>query len=696
MRTQVRRPAIFKTNKLNFRDKSLRMVCHAVLDLLVIKMNKKTHVLGVLFLGMSMVGFAQKSVQYFPVAFEGFRSVIDSTKVEQLDEVVVTDSRFKLKRENSGKVITKITQIELQHLQGKSIAEILNTTAGIEINGTKSNAAQNLSYYVRGGRNRQVLVLIDGVALTDASQIANDYDLRLLNADQVESIEILKGASSSLYGSGAATAVINIKLKEASKNMIAANFKSVIGSNQSQNDQGYAIEDFRNSVSVNGTLHNFSYLASFGNQYTSGLSSLKSIETDKDAFNSINGNLKLGYRVSEQFKMTLYGSFDDFKADFDDLYSGPELKDVTKTDQYRVGIAPEFSYKNGSINLNAAYNNTKRDAVSSSYPAIYKAESMIADVFNRYQFNEAFYTVLGLNVQKNNMESLAIPYGSTNLQQSINPDISKFTSTDPYVNVVYISNFGLNINAGARLNNHSEYGSHTVYSLNPSYKKHLGFGYLKGLATYSTAYITPSLYQLFEPTYGNIDLKPEENETVELGAELNITQKATFSVVYFNRKETQFIDFVDLGNFVYKYQNVADSFTASGVEFSADYSLLNNLKIKGNATYTHVEEDLRLRIPELKVNATLLYELSEATFLSVSYQFNDDRSDAVYNASTFQNDIVNLKSYSLFDFYISQKIIHNKVTLFANITNILNEEFEELNGYSTRGRNVNIGLHINL
>jgi vitamin B12 transporter len=63
------------------------------------------------------------------------------------------------------------------------------------------------------------LILIDGIAATDPSQIANDYDLRLLNLDQVESIEILKGASSTLYGSGAATAVINITLKKASENI---------------------------------------------------------------------------------------------------------------------------------------------------------------------------------------------------------------------------------------------------------------------------------------------------------------------------------------------------------------------------------------------------------------------------------------------------------------------------------------------
>ncbi len=635
---------------------------------------------GVLAFGMSVAGFAQQQS--------------DSTKVEQLEEVVVTDSKFNLKRENSGKVITKITQEELQRQQGKSIAEIINSTAGIEINGTKSNAGQNLAYYIRGGRNRQVLVLIDGIAVTDASQIANDYDLRLLNVDQVESIEILKGASSTLYGSGAATAVINIKLKTASKDKIAANFTSIVGSNQTSDENNYAIEDFRNSVSVNGTLDKFNYLASFGNQYTDGLSAISN-GTESDPYNAINGNLKLRYEFSKAFKMNAYASFDKFKADFDDAFSGIDTDDISKTNQYRLGIAPEFTYKNGSITLNGAYNNIEREIVS-SYPAKFNAESFVGDIFNRYNFNDSFYTVLGVNVQENKMESFSIPFGGTDFEQSINPEEAKFTIIDPYANVVYVSEFGLNVNAGARFNNHSEYGSHLVYSLNPSFRKELNFGYIKGLASYSTAYITPSLYQLFEPTYGNSELKPEENTTIEVGAELNIKDKALFSVVYFNRDEKNFIDFIDLGNFEYQYKNVDEAFTASGLEFTANYKITKKLALNANATYTKVEENLNLRIPELKVNARLDYQLCDATFMSLSYQYNDDRRDSVYNNDTFMNEDVTLKRYSLLDVYVSHKIVKEKVTLFANVTNILNEDYVELFGYSTKGRNINLGVTIRL
>jgi vitamin B12 transporter len=65
------------------------------------------------------------------------------------------------------------------------LAAILSTVAGVEINGNQSSAGKNLGYYIRGGRNRQTLILIDGIPVTDASGINLEYDLRLIPAEQV-------------------------------------------------------------------------------------------------------------------------------------------------------------------------------------------------------------------------------------------------------------------------------------------------------------------------------------------------------------------------------------------------------------------------------------------------------------------------------------------------------------------------------
>ena len=211
-----------------------------------------------------------------------------------------------------------------------------------------------------------------------------------------------------------------------------------------------------------------------------------------------------------------------------------------------------------------------------------------------------------------------------------------------------------------------------MYSINPSFKQDLEFGYIKGMVSYSTAFITPSLYQLFEPSFGNPDLEPEENDTFEIGAELHLNEKATLSLVYFNRNEDNFIDFVDTGGFVFQYSNVDQSFNANGLEFVANISAVKNLNINANATYTVVNENLGLRIPELKINARLDYQLCDKTTLGLSYQFNDDRNDVFFDNTTFENVTVNLEPFIITDFYVSHKILIDKMTVFDNVTNIFN------------------------
>ena len=142
---------------------------------------------------------------------------MDTLQVTNLKEVVVSDTKFEQQKEKSGKIIDVISAKDLEARKGQSVAQVLNQVAGLEINGSNSAAGKNLEYYIRGGRSRQVLIVIDGNPVNDATSIASIYDLRLLPVEQIEKIEVLKGSSSVLYGSGAATGVINITTKKASK-----------------------------------------------------------------------------------------------------------------------------------------------------------------------------------------------------------------------------------------------------------------------------------------------------------------------------------------------------------------------------------------------------------------------------------------------------------------------------------------------
>ncbi len=600
----------------------------------------------------------------------------DSTKVEQLDEVVITDSRFELKRENSGKTVIKIDLAELERSQGKTLAELINAKSGIEINGSRSNGGQNLSYFIRGGNNRQVLVLIDGIQVSDPSQIANDYDLRLLDINQIESIEIIKGAASTLYGNAAATAVINITTKKASKETISAVFSSSIGTNQSADDSNNTLADFNNSIAISGTSNKVSYNTSFGHQYLGGMSAVAN-GTEKDAFSRTNAFVKVGYKATDNFSIDMYANHDRYTAEFDNTFPVEDADFSSRSKQYRLGISPKLNYKNGSFNINAAYNTIER-AFFSNFPNTFTGKSFIIDVFNKYNFNDQFYTIVGINYIKNETEFIVDEESSV---------------TDPYANVVWVSDFGLNVNAGARFNNHSEYGSSITYNLNPSYTYKFDANYLKLLGSYGTSFIAPSLSQLFGAFGPNPALEPETNTTLEAGAEIKLSDKVRLSAVFFERKEKDFIDYVviDFDTFEGQYQNIADDFTVNGVEVELSTKLVENLQFNANYTFTERKDIVALRIPKHKANASLNYAMNAKTFVGMNYQYVDDRIDT--NFSTFENEILN--SFSLIDLLFNRDIIPNRLKVSASIQNVLNEAYTEVIGFTTKGRNYRVGMRLN-
>ena len=645
-------------------------------------MNKKTSILGVLCMLISLFSFGQEQ---------------DETKVEELDEVVITDSRFKIKKENSGKTVIKIPYEELERSQGQTIDQIINTKSGISINGNQSNAGQNLGVYVRGGQNRQVLVLIDGVAVSDPSQIENNFDLHLLALDQIESIEILKGASSALYGNRASTAVINIILKTPSKNKVQVNLSSFMATNNSQEDSGLDFADFTNSVGFNGTLNKFNYLINFSNKFTDGLSAIRTLEAapenESDQFSKIGGNFKLGYEFSENLNITVFGAYDKYKTGYDDSFFFTDTDNTLKSEQYRFGIAPKYTYQNGSIHINAAISNMNRD-FKSSFPTKFEAKSVVVDAFNKYKFNNKFYTIIGLNYVKTDMDNYSIPFGSSDFVPTIISDTANDTSIDPYINLTYLTDFGLNLNTGARLNNHSEYGSHFVYNVNPSYVFMFNDNTLKVLTSYSTAFITPSLYQLFAPGFGNINLQPQEDTTIEVGLDFGLGKKLDVSVVYFNREQDNYIDYVVTDFITYdgEYQNLMDTFKVNGVEVELSYKPNNNINFSANYTFTEKKDGTLFRIPKHKVNASLGYAFCESTFASLSFQYNSDRTSPFFNDDFSANRI--LESYSLVNFNINHVLIKDRLKIFAGVNNLFNEDYEELHRYTTLGRNLRLGFNL--
>ncbi|EAS18900.1 TonB-dependent receptor [Flavobacteria bacterium BBFL7] len=628
---------------------------------------------------------------------------VDSTATK-LDQVLISaDSKFELTRKDSGKPVIKITRADIEAQSAASLADLLNQYAGIEMNGARSNAGQNLGYFVRGGSTRQVAFLINGAQVNDASNISNEFDIRLVDLNQIEEIEILKGAASTLYGANASTAVINIKLRKSPETGVRVTVASFIGTNKSVEQANNGPDEFTNSVQLQGTAKNgLTYGLGFNHQATNGgISAAEAADgaspNESDDFNRVNLLGRIGYDNKKNFKLSSYVSFDEYTAEFDD-FSLVDANNETYSRQVRWGTNVNWKYSTkGEIVYTDVSTHTRRDN-RSSFPSLYNADGYSLDLYNKYTFDlsetSSLKTIVGFNFRTDRYEDFSIPFGSSSFEQNADKDDVNAQIYDPYLNVVYISDFGLNVNAGARYNKHSNYDGQLVYNLNPSYRFNVGSSSFKVYGSYSTAYITPSLFQLYAAGFGNEELNPEENTTMEAG--ISWTKgKSTITVSAFQRDENNLVQFVTIDpvNFISQYQNVDEELTAKGVEVSGQTTLFDKLMLTANYSFTERnDQSLLRRIPKHKVNASARVQAISRGFVTLRYQYNDDRGDSFFNSNTFTNDAVVLSSYHTLDLDLTYGLKDIPATFFAGINNVTDTDFQELFGYQTRGRTYKIGM----
>jgi vitamin B12 transporter len=601
----------------------------------------------------------------------------DSLKTTILTEVVVTGTKFDVPVEKSGKTIFKLSKEDLEKNSGKSLADLLNEVPGIQTDGNFSTPGTNISYYVRGGRNKNTLILIDGVPLNDPSAINAEYDLRYIPVSQIESVEVLKGGLSTMYGTNAAAGVINITLKKSSGKIVAGEASVEAGS----------FATYSQNIQVSGTQNSFTYFLSGANASSEGFSAAQdndpSTEFDKDGFDRQNILMKLGYAFSPKFKIDVQTAYEKFKADFD-AFEFFDADNSQENQQLRLGLIPKLTYAKGDLQAKLFLNGNEREYFG-DYPSHLNGQNFQGELVHKHNFSEVVSMLSGLNYQR-------MSFDAKDAFSEIDRDDANIHMLDPYTSVFADLQSGFNVHAGVRLNTHSVYGSKLVYNVNPGYlfNKDGNWNY-KVSASVSSSYITPTLYQLYS-SYGNLDLVPEEATNVEAGFSV-LHRKLQMTSAFFQRGETSPIDFVAYldgnGNFVLQYKNVVAERTVKGFEMTIDYDASDWLSISGNYAFATSDKPVSFyKIPKTKFGVTIDLRPLNALDISLKYNFTGDRTSFDFAA----NDEVNLDQYQLFDLFASYGFLKEKLTLYGAINNLLDNDFIAIYGYTTRGRNFNAGI----
>ena len=579
-------------------------------------------------------------------------------KTNYLDEVVLLDARIPLKRSQSGKPVLRIDEKQIKRFKGRSLSELLSTQAGIEVIGNRLITGQNLRLAVRGSANNQVLVLVDGVRVADPSRIGNDFDLNFLSLDQISSIEILKGGASTLYGSSAAAAVINITThKVTKKNQFNLGFNA--GTEQAQNASLSEFNYFSNNLQYAGKTKDIFYKVGYSGLKTSGMSAVES-GTEKDPFARYNIHAQLGGKHS-QFSWYVQASKAKIENDYDNVFPVEDANFTAISTFENIAFNAKYTYGLGELSLDTGMQNTDRE-YRDNFPAQYTAYNRTLEIVNRLKLSDQWYSVQGYLKQQASYE-----------------DRPALEQNDLFANVVYVSTSGLNFNAGVRRNDHETYGEHFTYSVNPSYSFNLSEQQLKLFGSYNTAFIAPSLFQLYDTYSGNAALAPEESASLELGLTW-VKEDGRATLAFFQRTEDPKIvyDFV-----TYAYANAPSDIKYQGIELSYSNRLFKMIDFNLNYTFTELKNGALVRLPKHAVNSSLNYAFKDESNLGLYYAYRGERQAV---------DTSLLEAYSLIDLRYAKAFYDEKLTASVWVSNIFDIDYVEITNFTTKGRNVRLGV----
>jgi vitamin B12 transporter len=508
---------------------------------------------------------------------------------------------------------------------------------------------------MRGGGSNQVLVLVDGIKLNSPS--TGSADLSGLMTSDVERIEILKGAQSTLYGSEAMAGVVNIITKKG-----AGKLKGDLSV------EGGSFSTIKSAGSVSGGTDRTNYRLSANWLDTDGIPIAK------------NGSVPNGYTNKSVSARLGANPTDNSSVELNLRYG----KERTQLDDYTYGVGPVDTlnyFQNRESYLVAATGKIfpwekYEQSLLLSYLRDDLDSSGSTTAWNNYRIKT---TTKLLDWQHTvELNPLTITGGVAyrdEAAENVGTFDESIDNKAGYLNAkLALINETLILNAGIRYDNHSIFGdaftyrTGVLYNLKPlemRFKANLGSGFR-----------APSLNELYFPFYGNLDLQPEKSTGYDLGVEKDFFGKklvvgaTLFRQRYRNLIQTNFNTFTA--------DNIGNART-EGVEIKASALPADNLKL--NAAYTYLDainkdtgDFLSLR-PRNKFTSSLEYTVAKLTLIG-EYLYVAKRFDSSLNRNISPYSLVNLKGAYL---------LNKNMSFFVRIDNLLDKSYEEAAGYGTPG-----------
>lgn len=614
------------------------------------------------------------------------KDTIPVSKNYKLDEIVITSSRIP-KPIKDVPVVTRVISREIiKRNSGQTLISLLeNEVPGLEFTQTEG-VTNNITFQGMGAN--YILILIDGERIAGETSRSNP-DFNRINLENIEKIEIIKGAMSTLYGSGAIAGVINIITKKSTEPLSATagiNFNGEGESKYSLN-LGSVIGKF----SADGNIVLRKKNKYFIDDYSSG--SVKDFEVE--GYDNLATDLKLSFN-SAKFNASVKGSYytheryNEGNATTHDVY---EDAGVIFKSQYKP-------FKTSIFELSYNYDNyTKFDMPLDTKEKDKNYNNEINNVRLNY-----FYTGL-----KNNSITTGIEfYGEKLLTYQFSAGGSESAESGAlYVKDDYKISEAVSVQGGLRIEGHSEFGTNITPKLSAMYKIG-GFTFRAG---YAGGFRSPSLKELYTnwshmnlfTLIGNRNLKPETSNNYSFAAEYNRRNFNIAASVYHNRLKDKISTIWNEGQDTIYYSNV-DKATVTGVDVNAKLEMGKNVILRGYYSYVKDlneasgKNESSVRPHSAVASIEYGFDALKGNYaIILNSKFASGVTYYTLNSYTYQYAEVRNKPYSIFNIGLKGSP-YKGVSFYTGVNNIFNYKPKEIsfNSYFTKGTTIFFNLSINV
>jgi vitamin B12 transporter len=621
----------------------------------------------------------------------------DTVGVYRLNDVVVSATRTNSNTLELANSISVIDSEQISNSNSNNVFDILKNETGISFTRQGGNGSLS-NLYIRGANSSHTLVLIDGVEVNLNNDPSGVYDFSALPIDNIERIEVLRGPQSTLYGSDALAGVINIITK---KGYGLPKFSLLT--------EGGSYNTYKAVAGINGSIQKFNYSVSLSRTGSDGFSaaSEKYGNTEKDGYTFNNLSSILGYDLTKNTEINFYTRFTKSKSDYDQ-FGGMLGDDPTYVfNQEEVSFRGEAKIKllkgdwNQKLGL-SFIRNVRKYSFDTSAASIYYSHSLYDgrkykfDWQNDFQLSNSNLLTAGIDLEFD--EASSEYYAFTFLSP---PDFASIIPMKDTRNIgAYLQDQlkfdeGFFVTLGLRLDDHNKFGSQFTYRIAPAYI--LWETGTKFKATIGTGFKAPSLYYLYDPSYGNESLNPEKSFGWDAGIEQFFFSKniSLGTTLFYNK----FTDMFGFDYLTFKTININQAIT-KGIELFLEAKPYDNLQLKANYTYTDARDISRnsanfdtklLRRPESKVGFYASYTFIPKANINAEVIWVGTREDI--NFSLFER--TELKGYVLLNLAAHYNIF-DFLRLNARLENLLDTDYEEVFGYATPGLSFYGGINLTI